>query len=298
MSRTITLSSSAMPQLLGEPALVLTKLKGKEAYSTLYTYTLTVKTPANPLIPWQSASNVDIKALIGKEMTVTIELDGNGLDVLLGTGKGTREISGLVQQACFVGRDANQAIFDIILRPWLYLSELTSDFKIFQQKTVVEIIEEVLSEYNFPVEQRLTGSYPSLDFQVQYGETDFNFIERLMEEWGIYWFYEHIDQKHKLVLVDHVGAHKKSTSEAYQIIQYMPDEPKADQEYINSFVSQETIVSGKWYTNDYDFTKSRADISAIDSKPRKTSFNEMELYHWPGDYDQPNIGEQLAKIRI
>lgn len=297
-SRTITLSSPAMPQLLGEPALVLTTLEGEEAFSTLYTYTLTVKTPSNTLIPWQSASNVDIKAMIGKEMTVTIELDGNGLTEIMGTGKGTREISGLVQQARFVGRDANQAIFEIIIRPWLYLTELTSDFKIFQQKNTVEIIEEVLSEYNFPVEKRLTATYPSLDFQVQYGETDFNFIERLMEEWGIYWFYEHEGQKHKLVLVDHVGAHKKSASEAYHIIQYMPYAPKSDEEYISSFVSQETIVPGKWYTNDYDFTKSRADISAIDSKPRNTSFNEMEVYHWPGDYDQPTIGEQLAKIRI
>ncbi|WP_158785167.1 type VI secretion system Vgr family protein, partial [Pantoea sp. BAV 3049] len=286
-----------MPLLLGEPALVLTKLEGEEAFSTLYTYTLTVKTPANPLIPWQSASNIDIKALIGKEMTVSMELDGNGLDDLLGLGQGTREISGLVQRARFLGRDANQAIFEIILRPWLYLTDLTSDFKIFQQKTVVEIIEEVLSEYNFPVEKRLTATYPQLDFQVQYGETDFNFIERLMEEWGIYWFYEHAEQKHKLVLVDHVGAHKQSESEAYHVIQYMPDTPKADQEYISRFEFQETITSGKWYTNDYDFTKSRADISAIDSKPRKTSFNEMEVYHWPGDYDQPDIGEQLAKIR-
>lgn len=107
MARTITLSSSAMPVLLGEPALVLTKLEGEEAFSTLYSYTLTVKTPANSLIPWQSASNVDIKALIGKEMTISIELDGNGLDELLNIGGGTREISGLVQQARFLGRDAN-----------------------------------------------------------------------------------------------------------------------------------------------------------------------------------------------
>ncbi len=298
MARTITLSSSAMPLLLGETALVLTKLEGKESFSSLYTYKLTAKTPASDLIPWQSAANVDIKALIGKEMTVSIELDGNGLDELMGIGAGSREISGLVQRARFLGRDANQAIFEIILRPWLYLTELTSDFKIFQQKTVVEIIDEVLEEYNFPLEKRLTGSYPQLDFQVQYGETDFNFIERLMEEWGIYWFFEHEDQKHKLVLVDHVGAHKRFSSEAWHVLQYMPSEPKAGQEYITRFEFQETITSGRWYTNDYDFTKSRADISAADSKPRQTTFNDMELYHWPGDYDRPDIGEQLAKVRM
>ncbi len=298
MSRTIKLSSPAMPQLLGEQALVISKLDGEEALSSLYTYVITAKTPANPLIPWQAASNVDLKSLIGKEMTVEIELDGNGLGALIGIGQGVREISGMVQKARYIGRDANQALYEIVIRPWLHLAELTTDFKIFQQKTVVNIIDDVLGDYNFPYEKRLSGSYPQLDFQVQYGESDFNFIERLMEEWGIYWFFEHNEGKHKLILVDNVGAHKRSPSEAYHVIQYSADDPKLDEEYISQFHFQETITSGRWVTNDYDFTKSRADIMALDSKPRKTSFNEMEIYHWPGDYEQPEIGEQLARVRM
>ncbi|WP_242455671.1 type VI secretion system Vgr family protein [Pantoea agglomerans] len=298
MSRTIGLSSPAMPLLLGEPALVISKLVGEEALSLLYSYLVTAKTPANPLIPWQAASNVDLKALIGKEMTVEIELDGNGLGDILNIGKSVREISGIVQKARYVGRDGNQALYEICLRPWLHLAELTADYKIFQQKSVVDIIDEVLADYSFTYEKRLAGSYPLLDFQVQYGETDFDFIERLMEEWGIYWFFEHSEKSHKLILVDNVGTHKRFTSEAYHVIQYAPDRPKMDQEYISQFHFEETITSGKWVTNDYDFTKSRADIMAIDSKPRKTSFNQMEIFHWPGDYEQPAIGEQLARVRM
>ncbi|WP_262250922.1 type VI secretion system Vgr family protein, partial [Serratia plymuthica] len=287
-----------MPVLLGVPALVISKLEGEESLSSLYSYVITAKTPADPLIPWQAASNVDLKSLIGKEMTVEIELDGNGLGDLVGIGKDVREISGMVQKARYVGRDGYQALYEFIIRPWLHLAELTSDFKIFQQKSVVDIIDEVLGDYNFLFEKRLAGSYPLLDFQVQYGETDFDFIERLMEEWGIYWFFEHSGRNHKLILVDNVGAHKRFPSEAYHDIQYAPDRPKMDQEYISQFHFQETITSGKWVTNDYDFTKSRADIMALDSKPRKTSFNQMEIFHWPGDYEQPNIGEQLARVRM
>ncbi|WP_421508157.1 type VI secretion system tip protein TssI/VgrG [Erwinia rhapontici] len=287
-----------MPLLLGEPALVPSTLKGEESLSTLYSYTIMTKTAANPLIPWQSASNIEIKDLIGKEMTIEIELDGSGLDAVTGVGKGIREISGLVQQARFLGRDANQAKHEFVIRPWLYLTDLTADYKIFQNKNVVDIIDEVLSDYNFPLDKRLSGSYPQLDFQVQYGETDFNFIQRLMEEWGIYWFFEHHDHKHKMVIVDHVGAHKKFKSSAYHTLKYEPDLPKAGGEYVTRFDHQESITTGSWVTNDYDFTKSRADIMALDSKPRKTSFNDMEVYHWPGDYDQPGIGEQLAKVRI
>lgn len=298
MSRTISLSSPAMPYLLGEPALILSQLEGEEAFSTLYTWKVTAKTPANSAIPWQSASNIDIKALLGKEMTIEIELDGNGLGTQRGIGKGVREISGLVQRVRYIGRDVNQAMYEIILRPWLHLAELTSDFKIFQQKTVVDIIDEVLADYSYPVEKRLSATYPVLDFQVQYGEVDFDFIERLMEEWGIYWFFEHDDHKHKLILVDHVGAHRRYFSEAYHTINYVPDNPKADEEYINQFHHQETIVSGRWLTNDYDFTRSRADISAVDSKPRNTGFNQMEVFHWPGDYEKPSIGEMLASVRM
>lgn len=187
-----------MPYLLGEPALVLSKLEGEEAFSTLYSYTITAKTPANPLIPWQAASNVDLKSLIGKEMTIEMELDGNGLGDVRSVGKGTREITGLVERARYIGRDANQAIFEITIKPWFYLANLTSDFKIYQNKNVVDIIEEVFSDYNFPFEKRLATTYPILDFQVQYGETDFNFLQRLMEEWGIYWFFEHQDHKTKI----------------------------------------------------------------------------------------------------
>ncbi|EOV9673789.1 type VI secretion system Vgr family protein [Cronobacter turicensis] len=287
-----------MPFLAGEPALVLSKLTGVEALSTLYTYTLTVKTPASAAISWQAASNIDFKALVGKEMTVVMEIDGSGLDQGAGTGRGRREISGLVERARYTGRDANQAMFEIELRPWLYLATLTSDFKIFQNKNVVEIIDEVLADYAFPCEKRLSGTYPPLDFQVQYGETDFSFIQRLMEEWGIYWFFEHKDEKHRLILVDHVGAHKRAESLAYHVLHYLPETPKAGEEYISHFTAQETITTGRWVTNDYDFTKSRADILSLDSKPRNTSFNQMEMYHWPGDYAQPGIGEQLARVRM
>ena len=117
MSRTIGLSSPAMPLLLGEPALVVSKLEGEESLSSLYSYLVTAKTPANSLIPWQAASNVDLKALIGKEMTVEIELDGNGLGDNVNIGRSVREISGIVQKARYIGRDGNQALYEMCLRP-------------------------------------------------------------------------------------------------------------------------------------------------------------------------------------
>ncbi|EMD0829138.1 type VI secretion system tip protein VgrG [Morganella morganii] len=286
-----------MPELAGEPGLAISTLEGEEALSALYQYKVVAKTPANPAIPWQVAANLDLKKFIGQQMTVIIELDGNGLEVGRGSGKGHREVTGLVERARFVGRDENQAMYEFIIRPWLNLTTLTSDYKIFQQKSVVDIIDEVLSSFHFPIEKRLSAMYPPLDYQVQYGETDFDFIQRLMEEWGIYWFYEHEDLKNRLVLVDHVGAHRRTASPAYHTLRYESDKPKDGQEYIDQFGAQETITSGQWLTSDYDFKKSRADMFALDKKPRKTNYNDQEIYQWPGDYDDPAVGEFLARIR-
>ncbi|MBC3994011.1 type VI secretion system tip protein VgrG [Morganella morganii] len=297
MPRTLTLYCSAMPELAGEPGLAISTLEGEEALSALYQYKVVTKTPANPAIPWQVAANLDLKKFIGQQMTVMIELDGNGLDTERGSGKGHREITGLVERARFIGRDENQAMYEFIIRPWLNLTTLTSDYRIFQQKSVVDIIDEILSDFPFPVEKRLSAMYPLLDYQVQYGETSFDFIQRLMEEWGIYWFYEHSDLKNRLVLVDHVGAHKRTFSPAYHTLRYESDKPKDGQEYIDQFRAQETVTSGQWLTSDYDFKKSRADMFALDKKPRKTNYNEYEQYQWPGDYDDPSVGEFLARVR-
>ncbi|EPF5869173.1 type VI secretion system tip protein TssI/VgrG [Morganella morganii] len=297
MPRTLTLYCSAMPELAGEPGLAISTLEGEEALSVLYQYKVVAKTPANPAIPWQVAANLDLKKFIGQQMTVVIELDGNGLDIERGSGKGHREVTGLVERARFIGRDENQAMYEFIIRPWLNLATLTSDYKNFQQKSVVDIIDEVLAKFPFPIEKRLSAIYPQLEYQVQYGETDFDFVQRLMEEWGIYWFYEHSDLKNRLILVDHVGAHKRTFSPAYHSLRYESDKPKDGQEYIDQFGAQETVTSGQWLTSDYDFKKSRADISALDKKPRKTNFNEYEQYQWPGDYDDPSVGEFLACVR-
>jgi type VI secretion system secreted protein VgrG len=125
-------------------------------------------------------------------------------------GAGTREINGLVTSARFVQHENRRGIYEITLRPWLMLATRASDYRIFQNKTPLEIIEEVLADYNFPTEKRVTHRYPQRVFQVQYGETDFEFITRLMQEFGIYYFFEHKEGAHRLVLVDDLGAHKNS----------------------------------------------------------------------------------------
>jgi type VI secretion system secreted protein VgrG len=287
-----------MPALLGLPALEFKSLDGSEALGRLFEYTVRLQTPDSPMLTEYVTANVSVKQLIGREFSIRIELDGKGFGIGARTGAGTREINGLVTSARFVQHENRRGIYEIVLRPWLILATRTSDYKIFQNKTPLEIIEEVLADYSFPSEKRVTHRYPLRVFQVQYDETDFEFITRLMQEFGIYYFFEHRDGAHRLVLVDDAGAHKKFESEAYHTVSYYPPGHKIDEEYCNNFCSIENLESGQWVTDDFDFTQPRARLRQISRMPRNTGNSTQELYKWPGDYSDPDEGQDLARTRM
>ncbi|MDP9990617.1 type VI secretion system secreted protein VgrG [Variovorax boronicumulans] len=296
VSRTISVGSAAMPSLLGSPALEFKSLDGAEALGELFEYTVRLQTPDSPMLTEYVTANVPVKQLVGKEFGVGIELDGKGFAVRMGAG--TREINGLVTSARFVQHENRRGIYEITLRPWLVLATRTSDYRIFQNKTPLEIIEEVLADYNFPTERRVTHRYPKRVFQVQYGETDFEFITRLMQEFGIYYFFEHKEGAHRLVLVDDLGAHKRFESEAYHAIRHYPPGHKIDEEYCDNFCSIENLESGQWVTDDFDFTKPRARLQQTSRMPRNTGNSTQEIYKWPGDYSDPDEGQDLARTRM
>jgi type VI secretion system secreted protein VgrG len=287
-----------MPSLLGSPALEFKSLDGTEALGELFEYTVRLQTPDSPMLTGYVTANVPVKQLVGKEFGIRIALDGKGSGPTARTGAGTREINGLVTSARFVQHENRRGIYEIVLRPWLILATLTSDHRIFQNRTPLEIIEEVLADYSFPTEKRVTHRYPQRVFQVQYGESDFEFIARLMQEFGIYYFFEHREGAHRLVLVDDAGAHQAFESQAYHAISYYPPGHKIDEEHCSHFQSIENLASGQWVTDDFDFTKPRARLRQTSSMPRNTGNNAQEMYKWPGDYSDPDEGRDLARTRM
>ncbi|MFM0138788.1 type VI secretion system Vgr family protein [Caballeronia grimmiae] len=294
--RTLTVSGPALPTLpTGEDALHLVSIEGNEHLSKIYTYTLDLLTPANLPMLSAEAANFDLNEMVGQELTVTVQLDGMGVGNI---GAGTREISGIVSEARFMGQRNHQSHYQVILRPWVHFADQQSNYRIFQAKTVVEIIDEVLSAYMYSWQKRLSAQYPTLEYQVQYGETDFAFIQRLMQEHGIYWFFEHSKKVHRMVLVDQLGAHKPVDSEAYQTLWYYPPGHKIDQEYIDTFQAATSIQSGKWTTNDFNFKTPKAKLGADNALPQNTVHNALERYEWPGDYADAESGENVARLRM
>ncbi|SDC34982.1 type VI secretion system tip protein TssI/VgrG [Paraburkholderia lycopersici] len=304
--RTFTVSGPALPTLAdGEPALLLRRIRGEETLSTIYAYDLELVTALD--LPDSMAANFDLKQMVGKELTVAIQLEGMGVFVAgavgatgaANIGSGVREISGIVTEARLAAQLNRQYVYRLKLEPWIELARRRTDFRTFQNRTVVEIIDEVLKgNYLYSYVKRLNGTYPKLVWQVQYGEDDFSFIQRLMEEHGIYWFFEHSKTVHRLVLVDNLGAHKPVGSAAYQTLSYYPPGHKIDREYVSTFAPASSIQSGEWTTDDFDFTKPRANLQTRNALPQQTAHNQLTVYEWPGDYTDPQQGEQFARIRM
>lgn len=298
-SRTLSASSTAIPEIMGQPALVPVKLSGTEGLNGLFEYHLDLKTPDGlNLIP-SHAANFKLNDFIGRELTVKIELEGNGSFISgvaggssINSGAGTREITGLITDAALLGESGRFVHYQLTLRPWLYLATENSDCRIYQDKTVVEILDALLGKYSFPVDKRFIDTYPKRDYQTQFNESDYHFFCRLCEEWGINWFFEHSDGKHRLVLIDNMGAHKKNPSAAYQQIPFYPEGHKLDSEYVHRFTPTEIITAGSYTTKDYDYTRPKADLTVKRSDPRQTAHNQQEVYEWHADahYSQPKAG--------
>jgi type VI secretion system secreted protein VgrG len=277
---------------------------GTERLSEIYEYTINLYTPADPALDSTLTANLDLKAMIGKSLTITIQLDGSGallpgLTGQVNIGAGEREISGLVFKAKYIGQTGRQDNYEIRIKPWIELTRHGADYRIFQRQTVVEIIDNVLKDrYVYSCDKRLSNVYSELEYQVQYGESDFAFIQRLMQEHGIYWFFEHSNGFHRLVLVDQISAHKFTESRAYRKLMYQPSDGRMDEECISEFEFTQSLRPGIWTTDDYDFKKPKANISARNELPQNTAHSQLERYEWPGDYVDPNQGEAFARVRM
>ena len=169
---------------LGEDVLLLQRMHATERLSGLFEYTLDLL-----------ASDHDIKFedVLGDNFTVRYELSRGG----------TRYFNGFVSDFSHVGESGHFAAYRATLRPWLWFLTRTSDCRIFQEQTVPGIVKQVFRDHGLTdFEERLTGEYRQWDYCAQYRETDFNFVSRLLEGEGIYYYFTHEDGKHQLILSD------------------------------------------------------------------------------------------------
>ena len=260
-------------------------LAGREQISRLFEFRVNLLSESDA---------IGAKSLLGQDLSVEVDLTTEK------NGGGKRFLSGQVVQFSFAGRDGDYFAYEAVLRPWLWLATRRSDFKIFQFKDVPTIVQEVLAPYGFTVINKLTGNYRAWDYCVQYGETDFNFISRLLETEGAYFFFEHAQGSHKLVLADGIGSHTP-LPQGPSTHPYYPGDRAAhvhDEDFMDGWRALEDIASGHFAADDYDFTKPKALLDTRQQQPAGHSQDSREIYDWPGGYTEVGDGENYARVRI
>ena len=161
------------------------------------------------------------------------------------------------------GRNTKFWRYEARLRPWTHYMTLRSNCRLWQKTSVPDIIGAILEHVSrIPSEFRLSRGYRAWEYCVQYQETDFNFMCRLLEHEGIYYYFEHSSGSHKLVFADDIGAH--ATLPGYAKIPHLPSDKMVvpDEEFIDDLQMVQEVESGSYATNDYDFKHPSANLKA------------------------------------
>ncbi|WP_293372450.1 type VI secretion system Vgr family protein [Nevskia sp.] len=263
--------------------------------------------------------SLDASENLGSLFTFRLQLVGNApgisLPKLLGTpmnvkivqsGGITRHFHGIVVDAAQTGyADLSRkefAQFEFTLRPRVWLLTRKIDSRIYKNMSVPEIVESALNEIGYSdVAIRLSATYPKREYCVQYREDGFNFISRLMEQEGIYYYFEHDSSKHTMVLVDSLGGHKPISGGAD--VSYRPDGGAGRhwQGAIREFQASCNIQSTRYELVDYDPLKPRQALLSVEklgSSSTEHNVSGLENFDYPGDFEIPADGDRYAKVRL
>ncbi|HXI29321.1 MAG TPA: type VI secretion system tip protein TssI/VgrG, partial [Vicinamibacterales bacterium] len=261
-------------------ALLFHGLHAREELGRLGEYQLDLLSPKK---------DINVDEILGKNVTVKVELPDES----------TRYFNGFVTRFAQGGTVGRYIRYYAVVRSWLWFLTRTTDCRIFQEMTVPDIVKKVFGDHptaDFVFE--LTGSYHKWTYCVQYRETDFNFVTRLLEHEGIYFYTRHTDGHNTVVLTDATSKH--TTAPGYEKISYIAPEDlvRPELEHIGSWDFARDIQPGVYVHDDYDLERPSVELRTRKTLTRSYSPSDYEIYDYPGHYIQKPDGEQYAGVRI
>ncbi len=273
---------------LGDDAFVLTRFDAREGLSELFEYRIDALS---------SQRSANLEPLLGEKCSVSFKLrDGS-----------ERHFSGIAAECQRLDVREQEQVYRFVLRPWLWLLSQKATCRIFHKKRAPEIICDVLDkEKGARYELRLSDDYQLMDYCVQYRESDLDFVQRLMEEHGIYYYFKHSSDGHTLVLADSRSAHDELRPSAARggapadgAFPFLPrgTQDQRQCEHITHWLSERRLRTGRVELNDYDYTKSGADLKRSKEEGAAKA-KAYEFYDYPGRYTDRKDGERFAEIRV
>lgn len=263
---------------LGEDVLLFRRMRADEELGRLYEYRIELLS---------RNAQIKLSDIVGQRLTVALKLP---------TGS-ERYFDGFVAQFSHDGRRGAYAVYRATLRPWLWFLTRTADCRIWQERSVPEIVSAVFREHGFTdFDESLSGDYPKLPYCVQYRETDFNFVSRLLERAGIYYYFRHEKNRHTLVLADSYSSHQPG--KGYEQLPYAPpDEQRLqDFEHVHDWTLTQKLDSGALALTSFDFEKPRALLDVNLALQHRHAHDDFEIFDYPGPYTETTDGERYARI--
>ena len=250
--------------------LLFEELRGKEQLSEPYTYELTALSDTGDISPEET---------LGRQATVTVDQPE----------RGPQRFGGLVSRFVRLGQHkfAEQTLYryQLRLQPWFWFLTRAADCRVFQQKSVKEIFAAVVNGRGFSsgehYELDLQGTPPKREYCVQYRETDFNFLSRLLEDAGIWYFFRHEEDRQIMVLTDAASGHKPVTKYE-QIVYHQTAGEIVTEDRIENWWVEHSVQTGKYTSTDYNFAK--PDLSYLAPsrvKPSSRAGAAFEVYEYP-----------------
>jgi type VI secretion system secreted protein VgrG len=278
----------ALKTPLGDDALVLKSFSGAEGLGELFVFHIEVLS---------EQENINFDPVLGQACTIKLRTHKYK----------QRFFCGVLSDAQWAGRDPDYHgenekyyAYRLVLRPWFWLLAHRADCRIFLDKKVTEIIEDVFTKagYSSGTDFKLpSGSYDKIEYCVQYRETDFAFVSRLMEQYGIYYFFEHKDGQHTMVLADSTSSHRPIPDLPDVTYNWQGTGYNRQEQNLFTWASDRQFRICKIKLNDYDYLKPPKNLLANDDASE--NYNpKFEVYDYPGKYDEKDKGDMFAKFRL
>jgi type VI secretion system secreted protein VgrG len=266
---------------LGPDVLLLRRMRGSEALSALSEYELEL---------YSERADLRVDDLLATLVTVTVDLPRGG----------ERHFNGFITRFALTGRQGRFLTYRATIRPWLWFLTRASDCRIFQDKSVLDIIKAVFAPYTIADFDTagLSASYPPLPYCVQYRETDFNFVSRLMEREGIYYYFKSLAGRHTMVLADSYAAHQPAPGYASLLFMPAADHAMRESEVVYEWSMGGEVEPGMQSLQDFDFEKPSANLLVKSSVVRGYAQSRHEMFDYPGNYTERAVGERHARMLL
>jgi type VI secretion system secreted protein VgrG len=264
---------------LGANKLLLRSFQGEEALSKPFYFSVQMQSEEQTL---------DFSAIVGKSATIAVELED-------GT---SRYINGIVGRFMQAGHDARFTNYFLELHPWFWLLTMSANCRIWQAKSVIDIVTGLFTELGFTdYKNSTTGTYTAMDYCVQYNETNFDFVSRLLERFGIFYFFTHEDGKHTMVLADDTSAFTDLTGSA--TVNYSDISGTWQQQnVVSNVLIEEKVIPGKYSVDDFGFETPSTDLLGSSESTVATNGTKRSIYEYPGGFEKKDSAEALAKLRM